>query len=77
MMTLSLKDKLAQDTEVYGIFNSIPNPLVIEIIAASGYDFVIIDTEHAAINDETLEHLIRAAEAAQITPIVRVTQVID
>ena len=77
MMTLSLKDKLAQDTEVYGIFNSIPNPLVIEIIAASGYDFVIIDTEHAAINDETLEHLIRAAESAQITPIVRVTQVIE
>ena len=78
MMTLSLKDKLAQDTEVYGIFNSIPNPLVIELIAASGYDFVIeVDTEHAAINDETLEHLIRAAEAAQITPIVRVTQVID
>ncbi|MEP9852972.1 HpcH/HpaI aldolase/citrate lyase family protein [Staphylococcus aureus] len=77
MMTLSLKDKLAQGEPIYGIFNSIPNPLVIEIMAASGYDFVIIDTEHAAINDETLEHLIRAAEAAQITPIVRVTQVID
>ena len=39
---------------VYGIFNSIPDPLMIEVIAASGYDFVVIDTEHVAINDETL-----------------------
>ena len=30
-----------------------------------------------AINDETLAHLIRAAEAAHIIPIVRVTAVID
>ena len=39
---------------------------MIEVIAASGYDFVVIDTEHVAINDETLAHLIRAAEAAHI-----------
>ncbi len=50
---------------------------MIEVIAASGYDFVVIDTEHVAINDETLAHLIRAAEAAHIIPIVRVTAVID
>ncbi len=37
----------------------------------------MIDTEHVAINDETLAHLIRAAEAAHIIPIVRVTAVID
>ena len=55
MMTLSLKNKLAQGAQLYGMFNSIPNPLVTEIIAASGYDFVIIDSEHTAINDETLE----------------------
>ena len=77
MMTLSLKNKLAQGNQIYGMFNSIPNPLVTEIIAASGYDFVIIDSEHTAINEETLEHMIRAAEAAQITPIVRVSQAIE
>ncbi|MCP8713482.1 HpcH/HpaI aldolase family protein [Staphylococcus arlettae] len=77
MMTLSLKNKLAQGNQIYGMFNSIPNPLLTEIIAASGYDFVIIDSEHTAINEETLEHMIRAAEAAQITPIVRVSQAIE
>ncbi|HEF0711350.1 TPA: HpcH/HpaI aldolase/citrate lyase family protein [Staphylococcus aureus] len=77
MMALSLKEKLQRGETVYGLFNSIPHPLVIEMIAASGYDFVIIDTEHTAINDETLEHMIRAAETASITPVVRVTQSIE
>ncbi|UEX90150.1 HpcH/HpaI aldolase/citrate lyase family protein [Staphylococcus ratti] len=77
MIALSLKEKLQQNQVVYGLFNSIPNPLVIEMIAASGYDFVIIDAEHTAINDETIEHLIRAAETAGITPIVRVSQAIE
>lgn len=54
MQQLSLKHRLNNGDSVYGIFNSIPDPLMIEVIAASGYDFVVIDTEHVAINDETL-----------------------
>ncbi|MQS33998.1 siderophore biosynthesis protein SbnG, partial [Escherichia coli] len=56
MQQLSLKHRLNNGDSVYGIFNSIPDPLMIEVIAASGYDFVVIDTEHVAINDETLAH---------------------
>ena len=77
MQRLSVKTRLAQTEALYGLFNSIPDPLMIEIMAASGFDFVIIDTEHVAINDETLAHLIRTAEAAHIIPIVRVTQAIE
>ncbi|RZH90278.1 siderophore biosynthesis protein SbnG, partial [Staphylococcus aureus] len=50
---------------------------MIAVIAASGHDFAVIATEHVAINDETLAHLIRAAEAAHIIPIVRVTAALD
>ncbi|UXR55045.1 HpcH/HpaI aldolase/citrate lyase family protein [Staphylococcus schleiferi] len=77
MQRLSVKTRLAQTEALYGLFNSIPDPLMIEIMAASGFDFVIIDTEHVEINDETLAHLIRTAEAAHIIPIVRVTQAIE
>lgn len=77
MKSLSLKRNLAEGKVQYGLMNSIPAPLVIEIIAASGYDFVVIDTEHVAINDETLAHMIRAAETANIIPIVRVTAAIE
>ncbi|MDN8834231.1 siderophore biosynthesis protein SbnG, partial [Staphylococcus aureus] len=73
MQQLSLKHRLNKGDSVYGIFKSIPDPVMIEVIAASGSDFVVIDTEHVANNEETLAHLIRAAEAEHIIPIVLVT----
>lgn len=29
-----------------GVWNAIPNPLVTELLAGCGYDWVLIDTEH-------------------------------
>lgn len=68
----AVKQKLQNGQSVFGLFCSIPSPLVVEIIAHAGFDFVIIDTEHGLVNPETLEHMIRAAEAVQLTPFVRV-----
>lgn len=45
---------------------------MVEMIGVAEFDFVIIDTEHVLINPETLENMIRAAEAANVTPLVRV-----
>lgn len=42
------------------------------MIGCADFDFVIIDTEHVLMNPETLENMIRAAETAQVTPLVRV-----
>ncbi|ARJ51183.1 HpcH/HpaI aldolase family protein [Staphylococcus lutrae] len=77
MSVLSLKANLELGKMQYGLMNAIPDPLVVELIAASGYDFVVIDTEHVAIDDGTLAHMIRAAETAQIIPIVRVSASIE
>ncbi|MGZ0049428.1 HpcH/HpaI aldolase family protein [Brevibacillus gelatini] len=68
----TLKRKLREGKTVYGLFCSIPAPVVVEMIGCAEYDFVIIDTEHVLVNPETLENMIRAAEAAEITPLVRV-----
>lgn len=68
----TLKRKLREGKTVYGLFCSIPTPVVVEMIGCAEFDFVIIDTEHVLINPETLENMIRAAEAAHITPLVRV-----
>ena len=38
----------------------------------AGYDFVIIDNEHACHSNPNFLHLIRAAEIREIAPIVRV-----
>lgn len=50
------------------------NPSIIEILAYTGFDFYMFDMEHARLNRETMEHCIRAADAAGITTLVRVTQ---
>lgn len=48
------------------------SPAVVEIAGFSGLDFVRIDTEYSWRKDEVLEHMIRAAVIAKITPMIRV-----
>ena len=61
----------AGDT-VLGAFVFLPSPSVVEILAEAGFDFVIIDQEHSPRNPETVENMIRAAEARGIAALVRV-----
>ncbi len=67
-----LRKKMLSGEQVFGVFSSIPSPTAVELIGESGFDFVIIDTEHVLTNPETLENMIRAAEAVHLTPLVRV-----
>lgn len=59
-----------------GVFAVTASPAIVEMIGYSGLDFVIIDCEHAALNPwgSDLEECVRAAYAADITPLVRVTE---
>jgi 4-hydroxy-2-oxoheptanedioate aldolase len=67
-----LRARLAAGQRVYGLINSIPSPLLVEMIGYAGFDFVILDLEHVGVNPQTLEDLIRAAECCGLTPMVRV-----
>ena len=53
----------------------IPAPEIVEIAGYAGFDFVIIDEEHTQFGAETSISLVRAAEAADIIPIIRVAEV--
>lgn len=70
-----LKQQLLRKQPAFGLFCSIPSPMAIELIGVAGFDFVIIDTEHVLVNPETLENMIRTAEAVGLTPLVRVPDV--
>ncbi len=48
------------------------SPAVIEIAGYSGLDFVRVDTEYSWRRDDALEHMMRAAVIAEITPMIRV-----
>lgn len=54
-----------------GIFTALPSPAIVEMCAYAGFTFVIIDNEHGAADFETTEHMLRAARASGIVPVVR------
>jgi 4-hydroxy-2-oxoheptanedioate aldolase len=51
------------------------SPMVVEVAAAAGLDFVILDMEHSALDIDRAGHLLRAADAAAITAFVRIPHV--
>jgi len=59
-----------------GIFSVTACPAMVEAAGYGGLDFVIIDCEHAALSPwgTELEECVRAAYAADVTPLVRVTE---
>lgn len=61
--------------EVHGLLNSVPSPLLCEMIAAAGYHFVILDMEHLLRSGEELMHCLRACEAAGIAAWLRLPEV--
>ena len=64
--------KTMQERAALGVLSRIPCPDIVEIYGRSGWDFVILDTEHGPASYETLLQQVRAAEAVGIPPIVRV-----
>ena len=65
---------LAEERVPLGMQVSIPDPSVIEILASTGFDFYMLCMEHARVDASQMEHCIRAADAAGITTIVRVSE---
>ena len=67
-----IRKKLADGGNVYGTLVVSPSPHWPAHLAATGLDFVFIDTEHIALNRETVSWMCRAYGAAGLAPIVRV-----
>lgn len=69
-----LKQALKDGKTVVGTFIKINDPCVAEGLALAGFDFVIIDNEHTAMNMESITNMIRTCEVYDLTPTVRVKQ---
>ena len=67
-----LKKALQDGKNVFGPFLKLTDPAAVEIIGFAGFDFIIIDAEHGPISIQNAQNMIRAAETANITPIIRV-----
>ena len=69
---MTLKDKLQLKQPLLGSFVFSSDPNISEIYAECGYDFVIIDTEHALNDLRTVQTHLRACAAAGIHAVVRI-----
>jgi 4-hydroxy-2-oxoheptanedioate aldolase len=74
MINNRLKRALKEGKVVIGTFIASAAPEFVEIIGISGFDFVVIDTEHGPLSLETTGNLIRAAELRGLTPIIRIRE---
>jgi 2-keto-3-deoxy-L-rhamnonate aldolase RhmA len=68
---------LAQNQIPLGMQCFTGDPVLIEILGLTGFDWVMLDSEHSGNNPRAMEPLIRAAETVGLVPFVRVTQATD
>lgn len=71
-MSVSLPSARQSVPVLTGIILFSGSPMIVEVAAAAGVDFVIIDMEHSPLDLEGCGHLVRAADAAGLAAYVRV-----
>jgi 4-hydroxy-2-oxoheptanedioate aldolase len=71
----NLAHALGSGELLIGPFSVSSSPTLVEMIGYAGFDFVVIDCQHASASATggELEHLVRAAHAAGVAAIVRTT----
>jgi 2-keto-3-deoxy-L-rhamnonate aldolase RhmA len=68
----SFRQRLRARAHLAGTFLKIPTTHVTEIVGTLGFDFVVFDQEHAALDAAVLDVMILAARASNLAGIVRV-----
>lgn len=66
-----LPEMLRSGKPLRGLFNGLPSPAIVEMCAYAGFEFIILDNEHGSADFGMTEHMLRAARATGIVPIVR------
>lgn len=66
------RERISAHEPMLGTFVKFPSSQAIEILGAEGFDFVVIDAEHAPLDRTQIDLMILAARAIGVAPIVRV-----
>ena len=66
-----LKAMIRAGKPLIGSYVTFPSPEVVELFANAGMDYVIIDLQHSSPDWQTLTHMLRAADAGGLSPVVR------
>lgn len=71
MLASKIKEKMRRGEPSLGTWMSMAHPSIAEILAMAGYDWVVIETEHTAIDVSEVLRLIIAIEQRGSVPLVR------
>ncbi|MCY4022229.1 MAG: aldolase/citrate lyase family protein [Anaerolineaceae bacterium] len=69
---IALRQKLAAGERAPGAWVTLTDPAVTEVMAGSGLDWVLVDTEHAPFSPESLASILMAFEGTSAVSLVRV-----
>ena len=68
----TFRAQLAAREPLYGAWSSLPSPLSVRLLAAAGFDYVVVDLQHGGATEHDLPGLTSAIRLAGATPIGRV-----
>jgi 2-keto-3-deoxy-L-rhamnonate aldolase RhmA len=72
-MKNELKRRLRANEQVYGTWITVESPMSSEMMSSMGFDYFVIDTEHAPLDMQMAQTLMQAMRpGTKTTPIVRV-----
>ena len=67
-----LRQNFASDRPSFGLIINFESPWLVDAAGLIGFDFVLLDAEHGPLSPALMEGMIRAAEAADMSALVRV-----
>lgn len=71
MFKNELKEKIQKGVPAIGSWIAFSDPYSVEVMAAAGYDWLVIDTEHCPIGIESLRNILVAMKGFPTQPVVR------
>jgi 2-keto-3-deoxy-L-rhamnonate aldolase RhmA/quercetin dioxygenase-like cupin family protein len=69
-----LRQKLANNETVYGLWITLESPVLAEMAVALGLDWIVIDTEHGHLDWKDVLHHLQAAARSQTVVLVRLAE---
>ncbi|HVC04370.1 MAG TPA: aldolase/citrate lyase family protein [Candidatus Acidoferrales bacterium] len=67
-----LRDLLDHESSALGAFITLTDPVAVELAGLAGFQFIVIECEHAGLSLETVQNHLRAAKAHELGTLVRV-----
>jgi 2-keto-3-deoxy-L-rhamnonate aldolase RhmA len=71
MLAEKIKQKLKNKQPSIGTWMTMAHPSIAEILAMSGYEWVVVDTEHSAMDVSEVLHMLIAVKQRGAVPLVR------